>query len=180
MIRPRGSRAAAALLVVCGLGPVSGCVSGATSDPIEAKSAIGDYHLSPEMIETRRSVLETCNSGDGAERMRQDWVDYGFQEDSGKTWMEALTSVADFRYADHGNPGSGMRDFGIYTYPTVKFLADNCPETAFLLSRPASETFSVEAARPVLDAYRSERERFSDANETDTLASIANHLDASE
>ncbi len=164
-----------------GVGALSlaGCAPAEAPKPITIDYSVGTFDMEPDLIEARNTVLEMCNTGEGADQMRQDWEKYGFKEDTGKSWIEALQYVADFRYADYGNPGSGMRDFGAYTYPTVEYLAENCQEAAFLLSRPGGETYSVQAAEPVLTAYRDNHEQFPDANETDTLAAIAYHANIS-
>jgi hypothetical protein len=108
--------------------------------------------LEADLAETRHNVLEFCNTGaDDADEVRQAWVDYGFEENTGMKWIDAFTYMADMKY--DSNPEAIIND-GSYTYPTIELLSENCADAAFLVSQNPHDIYYPETASPLLEEFR--------------------------
>lgn len=145
-------------IIAIGLTLVS-CSAQPASEKLEPEYMVGDVRLSAALASSRMNVLEMCNSGKGAEEMRQEWKDYGFEEKSGYSFIEAIKVSTDFRYIDETGaekdlPNKAILYYGEYTYPTIELLAENCNEVAWLASQIASDISSPEDAAKVLEEFR--------------------------
>ncbi|WP_159879307.1 hypothetical protein [Plantibacter sp. T3] len=146
-------------------------------EKLEPEYMVRDVQLDAELADTRMDVLEMCNTGDGAAEMRQAWTDYGFEERSGYSFMDAVKVSTDFTYIDETGaekdlPNKAILYYGEYTYPTIKLLAENCNEVAWLASHSAFDVSLPESASKLLEEFRKP-----DIDYTpDTLQGLYNHV----
>jgi len=138
---------------------LTACATEAEPTTLKAEYTVGDVQLDAELADSRMHVLEMCNTGDGAEEMRQAWTDYGFEERSGYNFMDAIKVSTDFTYIDEtgvnkDHPNKAILYYGEYTYPTIELLAENCNEVAWLASQTPSDITSPEGASKLLEEFR--------------------------
>lgn len=158
---------------------LTACATEAEPTTLKAEYTVGDVQLDADLASTRMDVLEKCNTGDGAAEMRQAWKEYGFEEKSGYSFMDAVKVSTDFTYIDETGaekdlPNKAILYYGEYTYPTIDLLAENCNEVAWLASHSAFDISSPESASKLLEEFRKP-----DIDYTpDTLQGLYNHVEA--
>jgi hypothetical protein len=144
--------ARAGVAAAVGTGAIVG-LSACTAEevkPLEPEYKVGNVMLEADLAASRQHVLELCNTGEGAEEVKQAWEDFGYQERSNMEWMDALKYVGDFEY--HSDPNA-IVNYGSYTYPTTEALAKNCVDVAFLLSQSPMDVAYPETALPLLEEF---------------------------
>jgi hypothetical protein len=153
-VRRRASKTArAAVAIGTTFGAIAGlsaCTAEATQ-PLEQEFKVGNVMLETDLAESRQNVLELCNTGEGADEVKQEWKDFGFEERSGMEWIDALKFVADLRYMS--DDPNAIVNYGSYTYPTTEALAENCLDAAFLLSQLPNDVAYPETAVPLLEEF---------------------------
>ncbi len=135
---------------VAGSLALAGCSPEAAPEKPEITNiSVLGTELPADLAKTRQAVLELCDTGPGAEEMNKIWVEAGFEESTGKKWIEALTFDADFGYED----AQSVIDNGSYTYPTTLAVAENCPEAALIISQGVRLAATKDALAAV-EAFR--------------------------
>lgn len=122
--------------ITAGVLVVTGCAAAAEPAELSDQFQVGDIMLEADLAEARQTVRELCHTGKGATDIRQAWDDYGYADRTGLEWIDAFTSVADFKYS---TDSKAILNDGSATYPTVASLAENCLDAAWLISQPATD-----------------------------------------
>ena len=143
-------RRSKSVIAIAGALLLAGCAE--TVAPLEpSNTSVRGVELPAELAEVRTSVLELCNTGEGSGEVRQAWTDFGFAEETGKAWIDALAFSGDFGYDDDAN---AVIYNSTYTYPLINEVSENCLEAAKLVSNGADGTLNVAEATVTLDEFR--------------------------
>lgn len=105
--------------------------------------------LDAELAQSRTATLELCNTGPGAEQVRQRWEELGFAERSDMSLLEAFIYSADYAYSDP----QAVVDYGTFSFPTISVVAENCQEALVLITSP-TESYQPTTAIPVVEEFR--------------------------
>ncbi|HRN97044.1 MAG TPA: hypothetical protein PLZ58_01145 [Candidatus Saccharibacteria bacterium] len=169
----RLARTGIAILVASGavLG-VSACSNTEATEPLKPEYKVGDVMLEAGLAQSRQNVRELCNTGEGADEMKQEWKDSGYQEILGMKWIDAFTYMADLKYIDD----TAIVDYGAFTYPTIELLSKTCNDAAFLTSQPYGKVAYAETAAPLLDEFHTK----DGSNDAISLDIIFNTIEANK
>lgn len=149
---------------------LAGCAE--TTAPLEVShTSVLGTELPDDLATARTAALEICNTGEGADKIRQEWKDLGYEDKTGMKWIDAFTFSAD--YGDFND--AAVIDYGQYRYPIINEIAKNCLDAAKLVSI-ATETDNLETATAILD----EMHALPYDATTDVLAQIAQNAKAAK
>ncbi len=151
-----------------------GCATGEGTTPgsggtLEPDYKVGQIELPADMVEDRAAVLEMCNTGEGADEMKQVWNDYFKLKYGEVEFIDALKNSTDFTYMNK----EAVLNYGPATYKTMNIVAEDCDEVVWLAAQTPQVSGLPESAKVSLEEYRNSPipDLYIDA-----LQSIANNL----